>query len=732
MFLAGIITAISVVTPHSTLAQNRSKSELEKKNDRKNKANRRKKRRGDKAKKGTRTQRYTKFKTRSRQGEKAYKGDITGRKLITKTSPRRSSAAKANPSPYAGRSRQGEGSRFKARSVNPRYSSRARERAGFRRGRDASNNTFRISFIGKKSYRKASSTTRSASRPSERNIKVKRIVPRSSSGAYVTRRKRGPYSSFRKKTKWERASSGDIAGRSLRLRKTTERPTIKSPRQVRFTGGSRRRGDRPYSGKAKRGYVSATKSPENAWNKSISGFKLKKKRSKRPKYNSPQFQTFKRGPKTGDTPFRGKSPFNGYKSATRKPEKGGQRKLAVREPRTKTGFNFRGNIKAGKPLKGGGSISGRTWNNRGKPLQKGGPSRQDGRIAKFQGGIKGGRPQKGGGSISGKRWNNGGKPLQNSGPNRQDTRIAKFQGGIKGTKPQKGGGSVNRNGWNNRGKPLQNDGPNRQDNRISKFQGGIKAGRNKPLKGAGGSVTILPWNNKEKPITKDGLTPEDYRIVKHRGNIKRKKYVVNPSSGKDANKVRSRPGSYDKMVAFQGRVKRKRKYKQNPSAGDESLKNIAPSEATAKAYKFQGRMKRTWKYKRNPSTGDESLKNIAPSGTTSQAYKFQGRFKLTSTYRKKPYAGKDALKGIGPSRATVKASNYQGNIKMSRKRLEDRHPSFKYASGKKTSVQEKDKFFSFKLLWAKLFKKNEDQPDNLKEKNRRPRFDKREKDLWYD
>ncbi len=31
---------------------------------------------------------------------------------------------------------------------------------------------------------------------------------------------------------------------------------------------------------------------------------------------------------------------------------------------------------------------------------------------------------------------------------------------------------------------------------------------------------------------------------------------------------------------------------------------------------------------------------------------------------------------------------------------------------------------------GKLFRKNETQPDNLKEKNHRPRYDKREKGLW--
>jgi hypothetical protein len=39
---------------------------------------------------------------------------------------------------------------------------------------------------------------------------------------------------------------------------------------------------------------------------------------------------------------------------------------------------------------------------------------------------------------------------------------------------------------------------------------------------------------------------------------------------------------------------------------------------------------------------------------------------------------------------------------------------------------------NFKLWWAKLFKKSETQPDHLKEKYKKPRYDKREEGLWYD
>jgi hypothetical protein len=40
---------------------------------------------------------------------------------------------------------------------------------------------------------------------------------------------------------------------------------------------------------------------------------------------------------------------------------------------------------------------------------------------------------------------------------------------------------------------------------------------------------------------------------------------------------------------------------------------------------------------------------------------------------------------------------------------------------------------NFKLWWSKLFfKKNETLPDHLKDKGRKPRYDKGEQGLWND
>jgi hypothetical protein len=65
---------------------------------------------------------------------------------------------------------------------------------------------------------------------------------------------------------------------------------------------------------------------------------------------------------------------------------------------------------------------------------------------------------------------------------------------------------------------------------------------------------------------------------------------------------------------------------------------------------------------------------------------------------------------------------------MSKKSLRNRHPSYKYEREKTTAKSG----MNFKLFWSKLFKKQENQPGHLKEKVRKPRFDKGEKGLWND
>lgn len=711
------------------------RTEYEKVNRAKNKKNRRLKRRGDKGKSNRQKLRATRFKIRSRQGERAYQGDITGRKFNTKRSKRPNWGAKmARPNPYAGRKRSSEGSRAKAFRQTPRYSSRKREKAGSAAGRAFNTQSVRTSFTGKARYRPGIGSGRSASRPSERKVKRTRISPRSASGAYNVRRKKNPYSAFRKKTPWERAYQGDITGRKFRAKKSSINPILQRPGRIKYTSASGRRGDRAYDGKMQGGHVSATRARERAWKNDISGHKLRNSRTKRPDFGGAQFQSYPTKKRRGDSAYKGKLKGGGYRSVSSRKERAGNALPQLKAP--SVGSGFRGKTKRGKIYKGGGSISGKRWNNGGRAVQGRGPKSQDTRIAGFQGNVKGGRILKGGGSISDRSRNNNGRAVQGRGPKRQDQRIARFQGNARGGKVMKGGGSISGNLKNNNGRPVRSREPRSQDRSTARFQGNIKGG--KPFKG-GGSVSGQLWNNKERPIKSREPVTQDRKSTAFQGNLKYKKDQIKKNAKKSANfKGNIKMYSYmnddgpDDAHKYRGDMKRGFKYKKNPNSAEEALKVRKPDKNFFKTGKYTGTIKDKRQFKQNPSAADASLKNRPRGEGTAKGMAFKGRFKTNVTYKTRPHSAEGALKGKGPSKAAVKASDYQGNIKMRSKRVGDRHPDFKYLSLHSNGKKEKDKFFSFKILWSKLFKKEENQPDNLKYNGKKPRYDKREKDLWND
>lgn len=784
LLLAGSLIAFFIgVSAPETNAQEKSK--YERVNKKKNKQNRRLQRRGDKGKSNKRSVRNTRYKIKSKQGERAYKGDITGRKFQGKRSQRPkwgAAAAKANP--YAGRKRTSEASRAKALKQTPRYSSRQRERAWKGgAGRAINMQSRRITFTGKQAYQQKS--IRSATRDPERPRKITRVVPRSASGAYRVRKRKKPYV-FRERSKWEHAYQGDITGKKFRSKGASERPGIKRAPSVKYTGSGGRRGDRAYSGKFKFGYQSASKKRERAWKNDISGNKLRVRSSEKPKFTGNQFKTYPKGKRKGDAPYRGRIKGGDYRSISSRKERAGSKSPSSKAPGAGTvkAWRFQGNIKSGRPQKGGGSISGKRWNNNGRAIEGRGLRSQDSRIAKFQGNAKGRRIQKGGGSISGKLWNNKGKAVQGRQPRTQDSNIARFQGNLKGGKIYKGGGSISGKLWNNKGKAIQGRAPRRQDDNIARFQGNVKGGK---INKGGGSISGKLWNNKGKAIQGRAPRRQDENIVRFQGNVKGGKVLKGGGSisgrlwnNKGKAIAGRQPRSQDnKINKFQGNLKGGKIYKGGGSISgklwnnnEKPIKNRGPRMQDERVVRFQGNIKagktdkakqssrkaasyrgkipgymiqkgpddthryqgniKQFKYKKNKRAHDEALKAKAPGKGYSKGGKYQGDLKVDWKYKRRPNAADGAAKGIGPSRATIQASNYQGNIKMKRKRIEDRHPDFKYLAKSSNGKSEKDKAFSFKLFWSKLFKKQENQPDHLKEKQRKPRYDKGEEGLWND
>ncbi|MEQ8425067.1 MAG: hypothetical protein RIA63_10180, partial [Cyclobacteriaceae bacterium] len=422
---------------------------------------------------------------------------------------------------------------------------------------------------------------------------------------------------------------------------------------------------------------------------------------------------------------------------------------------TKQGADFAGNIKTKRPAKGGGSISGKLWNNRQTPIPvrtpRGGQGIGDysgtfrrGELspgftkqgADFAGNIKTKRPAKGGGSVSGKLWNNRQTPIpvrtpkggqgigDYSGTFRRGElspgftkQGADFAGNIKTKRPAKGGGSISGKLWNNNETPIDGRTPPANSRDAARYPGNyklfdIKPSRQyqgeeftghlkakRPKKGAGGSISGTMWNNDEEPI--------EVRI----------------------------PAKGGKEAGYSGRIKLsglKKNYVQNPNASDESIKKQRPDKTTYEVAGLQVKVKQG-DYKNKPNAAKGSLPGVAPTKASVKASEYARGVKVQWTYKQNPNSADGALKGRAPDRAYAKIGNYQGNVKMRKYNERNLHPDAQFAHSTRDNVkEERTIFMNIKLMWAKLFRKSDTQPDHLKEKERRPRYDKREKGLWYE
>jgi hypothetical protein len=483
---------------------------------------------------------------------------------------------------------------------------------------------------------------------------------------------------------------------------------------------------------------------------------------------------------------------------------------------TKQGIGFSGTIKTRRPAKGGGSVSGKRWNNDGNPIPvrtpRGGAEIGDfsgtfrkGELAPgftkqgidFAGNIKTKRAAKGGGSVSGKLWNNNNTPIpvrtpkggagigDFSGTFRKGElspgftkQGIDFAGNIKTKRAAKGGGSVSGKLWNNNNTPIPVRTPKGgaeigdYSGRFRKgelspgftkqgidFAGNIKTKR--PAKG-GGSVSGKLWNNNETPIPgrvppgeskKASGYPGNYKLFdlkpsrryqgeEYTGNIKFKKPPKGGGSvsgemwNNDETPIEvRRPTKEADIAGYSGRTKLsglKKNYVQNPNASRESIKKQRPDKSTFEVAGLQVKVKEG-DYRNKPHAAKGSLPGVAPSKSSMRAGEYARGAKVNWKYKQNPNSDSEALKGRAPDKAYAKIGDYQGNIKMRKYNNNKLHPDAQFAHGFRDNVkEERTIFMNIKLMWAKLFRKSETQPDHLKDKVRRPRYDKREKGLWYE
>ena len=533
--------------------------------------------------------------------------------------------------------------------------------------------------------------------------------PRSATGNFITRGRKNVY--WGKFSKGEKPFTRDITGRPLRLLNFRSAPAGLISRDTVKFFGRRPGGDRPFKG-GYGGFRSATKRGQQAWQGDISGRKIR------------AYTTGRKGETAGQLIFPRKLSISGAQGGVGKPQRGsGYRSRSGKSriygdplpPRAPgigaNGINYQGRLRRGQMSPGF--------------------SRQG---VGFAGSLKSRRPDKGGGSVSGKLWNNGQSPIPVRTP-RGGAEIGAFQGtfkrgelsrgfsrqgadytgSLKTKRPLKGGGSISGKLWNNKENPIGAKVPPSGAEKINGFpghyklfdlapsmvsqgegfSGNIKTRR--PKKG-GGSVSGKLWNNKEQPI-EVRTPPSEGQAVGYAGKIKLPKW--------------------------------KRSYIQNPNAADESIKKQRPDKTTYEVAGLHVKV-RQGQYKDKPLAAKGAMPGVAPSKSSVKASEYARGVKMYWQYKHNPNSASEALKVRAPDKAYAKIGSYQGNIKMRKYNDQHLHPDAQFAHGFRDNVKdERTIFMNFKLFWAKLFKKSDTQPDHLKDKLRKPRYDKGEQGMWY-
>ncbi|HET9486159.1 MAG TPA: hypothetical protein VFO54_01925 [Chryseosolibacter sp.] len=628
--------------------------------------------------------------TKPQKKEKAWQGDLTGRR-IRATGSQRASA------PPAGNVRRIGGTPNPAR---PRGMAAGRISSRRPPGGPSPNNGA-LSMLGRYSG------------PDKPRPGNRKIVPRSASAAYLSRRSTNTWANFpRPKRKPERAYTTDLSGKKLRTKNfETQRPIVTNP-----TLNYRKRiaaGERAYKGPASGGYISRTRSGQRAWRGDIAGYKIRG--GKLPK------QRARAGKLRGQPPGIGAVGIGKYQGSIKSKQRrgfgnqgeeySGNIRVGKRRMRDQ-GESYGGNIKGGKrgfndqgeEYSGNIKVGKRGFNDQGEEYSgniKAGKRGFRDQGEEYAGNIKVGKrgfrdqgEEYAGNVKVGKRgFSNQGEEYRGNikvgkrGFRDQGEEYAgnikvgkrgftnqgeEYKGNIKGGKrgfndqgeEYAGNIKVGKRGFTNQGEEYRGNIrlPRRGfSDQGEEYAGNLKAKR--PDKG-GGSVSGKLWNNEERPIA-----------------------VRQPKSRRESD--------------FSGNLKISRNhYTQNPNASREALRGEKASASDEKAGRYSRGVRRNWDYVKNPSSADEAQRTREPG------------------------------------RAFARSGDFQGNVKVQRFDLfgkRDLHPDARFVKLNKNNVpEEKDMLTNFKLWWARLFKKSETQPDHLKEKERTPRYDKGEAGLWYD
>jgi hypothetical protein len=327
--------------------------------------------------------------------------------------------------------------------------------------------------------------------------------------------------------------------------------------------------------------------------------------------------------------------------------------------------------------------------------------------------MKGRRPLKGGGSVSGRIWNNRETPIPVRTPGARSQGLQRYTEGMKGKRPVKGGGSVSGKLWNNRETPIPVRTPPESARQAGGYPGRMKM------------FSVQP-----------GFSDQGEEFT---GTIRRprfwKDYIRNPKANENAIKKKRPKSPTYKVDGYQIAV-RTRKHVKNENAAEESTPKLKPTRSTLATGDLQIKMKQR-PHGKKKNAPEDAIPGLTPSKQTVKASQYARGVRRTWDYIHNPSSAEEAMRVREPGKAFARSTDYQGNIKMQKFRLFEKnralHPDAKFVKINKNNVDsERDLLTNFKLWWARLFKKEETQPDHLKDKGHKPRYDKGEKGLWYE
>ena len=556
---------------------------------------------------------------------------------------------------------------------------------------------------------------------------------------FILRGKKNVY--WGKFSKKEKPFTRDITGGPLRTRNYKSSPAGLVGRDTLKFFGRKPFGDRR-TRRAGGGYITATRG-SHGWKGDIAGWRLRKtaknNREVRGQFVFPRLLSVSRKGEQSEP----KIPGGGYKSRTTKGEKAQFKSIPAIFLETDLGGRLKG---PKRPKVGALNTSRRLWNNKGQPIFGKIPGSGSFKAARFSGTFR----QDGRSGFSRQGANFSGN-IKRSSIRGFSSDGVEYSGNVKRSQLSE----FSRNGVNYSGnlkrsqlRGFSTDGVN-YSGRIKRSQlrgfssDGVEySGNMKRSQLRGFSTGGVNYSGRIKRSHLRGFSSDG---VEYSGNIKRSQLRGFSSDGVEySGKIKSSQvrGFGRQGEDFAGNIKMKRPEKGGGSVSGQFWNNDkkpilvkTPGLGVAGLANYSGEIAHS-KFKQyrvqNPNSSKLATRTRKPGEATYLVAGIHSKVRQHH-YERNPNSSDLALKVLSPGKATARVRDYQGNFKMHKYSSSRLHPDAQFAHGFRDNVkEERTLLMNVRLIWSKLFRKSETQPENLKEKVRRPRYDKREKGLWYD